>query len=317
VEYSTVNNSARTYVGRLTGAVNEKFGCAIACNQSATVMVVGALNANGPGSPAAASAGRVVVFTRSAGSTTWAQQASLTPFGNTSGEVGSSLAMQEDGSSFVTGAPARLGGPSGRVAFYTGSGSTWTQQASPTTTAAPFGFGYAVAMSADGQWMAATSCPVAVTASDLFATPVDGAVTLYSRSGSSWVAQQVIPSPGGVDQHFGFSVALDRTGTLCLVGAPTASDPGFSKCGAAYLYARSGSTWSLLSRVTAAYADVIGSTTPVGVDFRRANAGFGAAVIFSLQTGTSARRFYVTSYRGENPQDVGSDSGYIWQYKVY
>ncbi|HTR89657.1 MAG TPA: hypothetical protein VMG62_06065 [Solirubrobacteraceae bacterium] len=110
-------------------------------------------------------------------------------------------------------------------------------------------FGTALALSADGT-TALVGAPRAD--GDL------GAVTVYVRSGSTWSEQaelsgQDLPPRGAASQcveepgeeagecGFGRSVALSADGDTALVGAPR--ENGFQ--GAAWVFVRSGSTWSL------------------------------------------------------------------------
>lgn len=73
-----------------------------------------------------------------------------------------------------------------------------------------------------------------------------GAVYAYVRSGNDWVEQAHIPSPDGV-LSAGFGGALALQGDRMVVGANDA----LSGIGAAYVYVRSGSSWTFQARLTA------------------------------------------------------------------
>ncbi len=76
-----------------------------------------------------------------------------------------------------------------------------------------------------------------------------GTAYIFVRHGSTWLQEkQLIPSDGGLVHLFGDSVALD--GDRALVGAPNA-DGFVSTTGAAYLWTRSGSTWTLEQKIFA------------------------------------------------------------------
>jgi hypothetical protein len=81
-----------------------------------------------------------------------------------------------------------------------------------------------------------------------------GAVYVYVRDGESWTLQQVITGGGetpDVDDAFGSSVAI--SGNTIVVGSYADCSAGFLT-GAAYVYVRNGSTWSLQQKLTASDA---------------------------------------------------------------
>jgi len=111
----------------------------------------------------------VYVFSRSTG--TWAQQAYVKASNASAGDrFGFSLALSADGNSLAVGAYQEdsnatgidgnqandLAVNSGAVYVFSRSGSTWSQQAyvKASNTAANDNFGYAVALSGDGNTLA-------------------------------------------------------------------------------------------------------------------------------------------------------------------
>ncbi len=80
--------------------------------------------------------------------------------------------------------------------------------------------------------------------------PDQGAAYIFLRSGASWGLQQrLIASDGGRDSNFGNAVAID--GETVVVGASSADIGGNFDQGAAYLFARSGNSWSRQAKLTA------------------------------------------------------------------
>ena len=72
--------------------------------------------------------------------------------------------------------------------------------------------------------------------------------------GSGWIEQAAIPNPAAESNAaFGHAVAL--SGDTALVGAPYADVAGYSDVGAAYVFTRSGATWSLQAALTASDFD--------------------------------------------------------------
>jgi hypothetical protein len=187
--------------------------------------------------------GAVWVFTRSG--STWTQQEKLTANDEDGeGMFGTNVALSADGNTALIGGwndDSEFGGNrdySGKGAawIFTRSGSTWSQQGSKLTANDETGngkFGTIVALSANGDtaliggWNDDHS---------------KGAAWVFTRSGSSW-KQQGPKLTGGEETgegRFGVAVALSADGNTALVGG-LADD---STRGAAWLFTRSGSTWS-------------------------------------------------------------------------
>lgn len=75
-----------------------------------------------------------------------------------------------------------------------------------------------------------------------------GAAYVFLRSGNTWTQQQILAaSDGGSGDFFGDAVAV--SGNTALVGAPLNPKP--TRQGAAYVFARSGTTWSEQQKLTA------------------------------------------------------------------
>jgi hypothetical protein len=69
----------------------------------------------------------------------------------------------------------------------------------------------------------------------------DGHVRIHVTDGSSWTSQALIVAQDPLEDSFGDSLALD--GETLAIGAGTEADPGVNS-GAAYVYTRSGTSWS-------------------------------------------------------------------------
>jgi hypothetical protein len=118
---------------------------------------------------------------------------------------------------------------SGAVYVFTRDGANWSQQAyvKASNTRAGDSFGYSsVSLSADGSTLA-----VGAYGEDSNATGVggdesddsaaaSGAVYIFARSGTSWSQQAYVKSSNtGVDDNFGYSVALSDDGNTLAGGA--------------------------------------------------------------------------------------------------
>jgi hypothetical protein len=178
------------------------------------------------------------VFTRSG--STWTQQGEkLTGTGAVAHiEFGSSVALSADGDTALIGGRGRTEFSTGHGAawVFTRSGSTWTQQGEKLTGGGEVYegfFGGSVALSADGNTALIGGWE------DNLGT---GAAWAFTRSGSTWTQQgEKLTGAGEVGSgFFGASVALSPSGDRALVGGPDDN----SSAGAAWVFTRSGSTWT-------------------------------------------------------------------------
>ena len=78
---------------------------------------------------------------------------------------------------------------------------------------------------------------------------------MFRRSGGTWTQEGPKLTPSGAvgPSQFGWSVALSWDGSTAVIGAP--ADDGFA--GAAYVFARSGSTWTQLGSKLTATGEVV------------------------------------------------------------
>jgi hypothetical protein len=163
------------------------------------------------------------------------------PLGSSS-RFGDSVALSADGSTAVVGAPGD-GGNTGAVWIFTRSGGAWIQQAKliPTDNIGQSGFGAAVSVSSDGSTIVIGGPQDGYVTNAVPPGQYTGAAWVYMRSGSNWAEQQklVPPDESGL-VRFGFSVALSADGSTVLVGAGDEN----TEVGAAWVFARSGATWS-------------------------------------------------------------------------
>ena len=200
-------------------------------------------------------AGAAYVFERTDG--VWSQTAYLkADVPRRGGWFGYSVGVS--GTTIVVGAPDINGG---RAYVFERVNGSWTPQA--TLTPAPelsgqFGIGVAIdgdtiaiGAQSQGEQMSGTSPP--------------GAALVYVRTGGTWTLQAFLKPPhADYGDMIGHVVAL--SGDALLVGAPgddsaatgingDQRDNSASYAGAAYLFVRSGTTWSLHSYLKASNTD--------------------------------------------------------------
>jgi hypothetical protein len=153
-----------------------------------------------------------------------------------SGEFGDSVSLSSDGRTAIVGAYA-ANRREGAAFVFTRSGGTYVEQAELTGIDGEFGeglFGREVALSADGN---------TALVGGLEDKNKDGAAWVFTRSGSTWTQQgpKLVPNDAeGEDTFFGSSVVLSADGSVALIGGPYDANG----TGAAWIFTRSGSTWS-------------------------------------------------------------------------
>ncbi|MCA8944156.1 MAG: integrin, partial [Planctomycetes bacterium] len=204
----------------------------------------------------------------------------------------------------------------GAVFVFVRSGSTWAQQAylKPSNTDAGDRFGYSVGISGDtivvgayGEDSSATG--VGGNQGDNSATD-SGAAYVFTRSGSTWTQQAYLKASNtDTTDQFGLSVAI--SGDTILVGSfnedsGNAADPNddtLFNAGAAYVFTRSGTTWSqqaYLKPTTLGWNDRFGWHVTISGD---------TAVVSSSNEDSNA-----TGVDGDATNDAASDAGAAWVF---
>jgi hypothetical protein len=202
----------------------------------------------------------------------------------TNDNFGSSTAISGDIAVVGSYEDDTAGGISAGSAYvYIRSGGVWTQHQKLTASdgAANDNFGSSVAISGD-------TLVIGAERSDTAA----GSAYVFTRSGNVWTEQQKLTAPGraGFDL-FGHSVAI--SGDTIVIGAFGDNTPLGSDTGSAYVYTRSGSTWTLQQFLTAAdgadgdnlgySVGIVGDTVVAGAyqDDTPAGTDAGSAYIFT------------------------------------
>ena len=333
-------------VARSHAHAGDQFGSSVAV--SGDTVVVGApseasssLGVNSTPDESAADAGAAYVFVRNAG--VWSQQAYLKPaavgVSQAGDEFGVSVAISgdtvvvgafhEDGSATgVNGAADELAADAGAAYVFVRSGTTWSQQAylkpaAVGTTQANDQFGGSVAVAGDTVVVGADQENGSATGVN--GTPDEsaanaGAAYVFLRSGTTWSQQAYLkPATVGTTQaldEFGTSVAI--AGDTAVIGATRedgsatgvngAANEAASSAGAAYVFVRSGTTWTQQAYLKASQVSasdffglsvaIAGDTVVVGADFEdsgstgvnsiadEAAASAGAAYVF-VRSGTA------------------------------
>jgi len=227
-------NTTETKVVSSDVATSDNFGYDVSI--SGDYAIVGAMYED---PNAIDAAGAAYIFTRSGG--TWTQQAKLIASDAAAGD-NFGWSVDIDGDTAIVGAYVETNDIQyeGAAYIFTRSGTTWTQQAKLIASDRQVNdfAGYDVSISGDTAVFAAIN-------EDTGATDT-GAVYVFTRSGTTWTQQAKLQaSTREASQRFGEKVEID--GDTIIVGAR--DDTPSTDAGAAYIFTRSGTTWTQQARL--------------------------------------------------------------------
>jgi hypothetical protein len=299
---------------------NDFFGISVSISSDGSTAIVGAFFGDDSWQP---NSGSAYIFVRSGSS--WTQQAKLTA-GADAGAFdlfGHNVSISGDGSTAIVGARSdddNGQSGSGSVYIFVRSGSSWTQQQKLTAGAdagASDQFGYSVSISSDG-----STAIVGADLDDDNGQSNSGSVYIFVRSGGTWTQQQKLTAgaDAGASDNFGNSVSISSDGSTAIVGAYEDDDNGQTDSGSAYIFVRSGSSWTQQAKLTAGadaeYRDLFGysvsisgdgSTAIVGarLDDDNGQSNSGSAYIF-VRSGSS--------WTQQQKLTAGADAGGVDQF---
>ncbi|MGQ0619520.1 MAG: hypothetical protein ACT4QA_06325 [Panacagrimonas sp.] len=206
--------------------------------------------------------GAAYIFVRSG--TTWAQQAKLlADDGSEHDQFGWNVGISGD--TVVVGATFDdVDGivDAGSAYVFERSGTSWTQQARLVATdRADFdGFGGSVSISGD-------TVGVGAGGDDIGGNADQGSAYIFVGSGTNWSQQgKLVAADGGAGDNF---YVVSVSGDTALVGALRADNGGNTNQGSAYVFARSGESWSQQAKLVAADGatdDLFGQNVAISAD---------------------------------------------------
>lgn len=362
----------QAYVKASNTQANDRFGVAVAISGDTMVVAADLEDSNATGvngneaDNSKNEAGAVYVFVRSGA--TWTQQAYLKA-SNTGpmAHFGTSLAISGD--TIVVGSPyesSNATGVNGNEAdvsmFHAGAayvfvrnGTTWTQQAYlKASNTGVDEFGISVGISGDtiivGSYKEGSSATGVNGNETDNSAPGSGAAYIFVREGTTWSQQAYLKASNtGVDDYFGVSVSI--SGDTAVAGAfqedsnatgvnGNESNNSFTASGAAYVFARNGTTWSQQAYLKASNAGtsdqfgaavaISGETIVVGAyteasRFPGVNAnqtddslfGSGAAYVFVRSGSTWGQQAYLkASNAGVDPNFFFGDDHFGWSVSI-
>lgn len=190
--------------------------------------------------------GAAYIFSRSGA--TWSQQAKFVPADAAAGDgIGYSVAIDGDTAVVASVSDDDAGSNSGSAYVFVRSGGVWSQQAKLVAGDADVGDNFGTWIDVDGDTV------IVGAAGDNDGAIVNtGSAYVFTRSATTWSQQaKLVAADAAAGDQFGYGVTID--GDIVAVGAPFDDDAG-ADSGAAYVFTRSGGTWSQEAKLTAADA---------------------------------------------------------------
>jgi len=262
------------------GAPGASFGWSVTVHGDTAVVGASEDDDNGTGSGAA------YVFVRNGVS--WSEQAKLTASDATTyGFFGRSVAVHGDTAVIGASENDDNGTNSGAAYVFVRSGASWSEQTKLTASdaAAHDSFGNSVAVHGD-------TVVIGASGNDDNGTD-SGAAYIFVRSGASWSEQaKLTASDAAANDHFGRSAVH---GDTVVIGASGNDDNG-TDSGAAYIFVRSGASWSEQAKLTASDAAandhfgrsaVHGDTVVIGAPGNNDNGSYSGAAYCFVRNGAS------------------------------
>jgi hypothetical protein len=183
-------------------------------------------------------------------------QAQLTANDGASGDFFGNAVAFSNNTAVVGASRQPNGNRRGAAYVFVRSGASWSQQQQliPADGVNGDDFAISVAIDADTVVVGAPSKTIGLLSGR-------GAAYVFVRNGTTWTQQQqLIASDGGLFDNFGTSVSV--SGETIVVGSPNHAVGANTRQGAAYVFVRSGSTWTLQQKLTAndgLTSDLLGS----------------------------------------------------------
>ena len=320
------------------------FGFSVSLSGDGNTLAVGAYledgpsqGINGPSGDGVNDSGAVYVFVRSGG--LWVQQAYIKAANAEVGDwFGFKVSLSFDGNTLAASAFSEASASqaipndntvqqAGAAYVFSRSGSNWSQQAYLKSPLPEFDdrFGNGLEISSDGNTLAVSAQGDDSNLTGTFAImPADnnlatnsGAVYIFTRSGAVWSQQAFIKASNArAADRFGHQLTLSGDGSTLAVGAyledgasrgfnGDQASAGVSASGAAYVFNRTGSTWSQRAYLKSPNAD---AGDGFGVGIRLSRDGLSLAVAADFEDSAA------TGVQGSQTDNSTSNAGAVYLY---
>jgi len=233
VYYYTRSGNTWSKVGKVYSAGNPNGRLGEGLDMAGNVLIVGERdNTNN-------TSGKVHIFTLSG--TTWTRVGQITPSDGQNGDdfgSGSNVKINANGDTIAIGARHEDGGSgdptsnAGAVYVFTGSGSTWTQQAKlvASDAAANDNFGGALEIDDDGNTIV-----VAAKNKTVGSNSNVGQGYIFTRSGTSWTEAKILNGSTAASSEMGHT-GTAVYGSQAIMGAPGENISGNANAGRVYQF---------------------------------------------------------------------------------
>ena len=208
------------------------FGYAVAISGDGATIAVFSLELNGPGTYTP----HIHVFVKSGSNWVLQKKLSMPTVVYRYGDFRNFITLASDGNTLAFGGKLyESSAAAGAVYIYVRTGTVWVEQAKLTVSDGGSLFGRSVSLSNSGN-------DIAIGASEH--------AYVFTRSGSTWSQQaRLTPSDGASSYGWGSSVSISGDGNTVVSGYLVTGTVG---SGAAFVFTRSGVTWSQRSKLTLA-----------------------------------------------------------------
>jgi hypothetical protein len=246
---------------------------------------------------------------------TWTEKQKLIPSDGAAGKVfGGPISL--DGDTVLIGAVLGDGNAvnSGCAYVFTRSGTTWTQEAK--------------LIASDGALNDQFGCWVSLSGDTaLIGSPFDddkgvdsGSAYVFTRTGTTWTQEaKLLPSDNTAGDWFAYCVSID--GDTALIGAQ--GDASLVDTGTAYVFTRSGTTWTLEQKLNASdgaagdcfgfMVSLEGDTALIGADWDDDNGvNSGSAYVFTRSGTTWIQEAKLLASDGAAEDDFSGGGVYLY-----
>ena len=275
----------------------DQFGWSVSISSAGDVVVIGAPQEDTGGSEA----GAIYIFTRTG--STWTEQTKIQASDKTAGDLfGYAVDINRIGNGILVGAPTAgvPGNAPGAAYFIIEGGGAWYQyqKIQASDRADQDGFGISVAIAGDSDTI--TSMYAVVGAPSKPVATIDGAVYIFA--GFPLSQQQKISGISSLDQ-LGVSVAINDAADIIVAGAPLRYVDGV-RAGAAYIYTRSGSTWTQQQEITNQTNPALDNSFGTSVDINDVGNIIAIGAIGVDVTSTDSGAMFTFEYGGTSWQQT-------------
>jgi hypothetical protein len=230
----------------------------------------------------ATDSGAAYIYTRSG--TTWTLEQKLKASDAQANDGDNTTAFAISGDTAVIGLQDEdtTAAAAGSIYVFTRSGTTWTEQQKIQASDAAENDRFGVSVGIDGDTIVVGAHYEDDTDSNA------GSIYVFTRSGSTWTQQQKIqPSDIAAADEFGTAVAI--SGDTVIAGSIWDDDTN-SGSGSAYIFTRSGTTWTQQQKLTASVSEaaarfgtavsIDGDTALVGTPFENISGVSDAGAVY-------------------------------------